>query len=57
MNHFLELPALLILDVQNGFDDPFWGERNNPDVEQNISRLQKEWRKRKGHIIYTKHLS
>jgi nicotinamidase-related amidase len=57
MNQFLELPALLILDVQNGFDDPFWGERNNPDAEQNIARLQTEWRKRKGHIIYTKHLS
>ncbi|MFD0050680.1 isochorismatase family protein [Actinomycetes bacterium NPDC127524] len=57
MNQLLELPALLILDVQNGFDDPFWGERNNPNAEQNMARLQKEWRKRKGHIIYTKHLS
>ncbi|MEH7117166.1 isochorismatase family protein [Neobacillus vireti] len=53
----LELPALLILDVQKGFDDPFWGERNNDDAEQNIARLQTEWRKRKGTIIYTKHLS
>ncbi|WP_442862474.1 isochorismatase family protein [Bacillus sp. USDA818B3_A] len=57
MNQLLELPALLILDVQNGFDDPFWGERNNPEAEQNIAILQTEWRKRKGHIIYTKHLS
>jgi nicotinamidase-related amidase len=57
MNQFLELPALLILDVQNGFDDPFWGERNNPSAEQNIAKLQMEWRNRKGHIIYTKHLS
>lgn len=57
MNQFLKQPALLILDVQNGFDDPFWGERNNHNAEENIARLQKEWRKRKGHIIYTKHLS
>lgn len=57
MNQFLEVPALLILDVQNGFDDPYWGERNNHDAEKNIARLQQEWRKRKGHIIYTKHLS
>lgn len=53
----LELPALLILDVQKGFDDPYWGKRNNQEAEGNISRLLTEWRNRKGHIIYTKHLS
>ncbi|RSD28729.1 isochorismatase family protein [Mesobacillus subterraneus] len=52
-----ELPALLILDVQKGFDDPHWGERNNLQAEENIARLLNEWRNRNGPIIYTKHLS
>lgn len=57
MAQFRELPALLVLDVQNGFDDPYWGERNIPEAEGNILRLLKEWRKWKGEIIYSKHLS
>lgn len=57
MKNLLELPALLILDVQKGFDDPHWGKRNNEAAEGNIARLLAEWRNRKGHVIYTKHLS
>jgi nicotinamidase-related amidase len=57
MTKFRDLPALLVLDVQNGFDDPYWGERNNPEAEGNIMRLLTEWRKRKGTIIFSKHLS
>ncbi|WP_148362864.1 cysteine hydrolase family protein [Bacillus sp. B-jedd] len=50
-------PALLILDVQKGFDDPYWGKRNNPDAEQNILKLLTEWRKRNWEVIYSQHLS
>jgi nicotinamidase-related amidase len=53
----MELPALLVLDVQKGFDDPYWGKRNNHEAEGNIGRLLTEWRNRKGHVIFTKHLS
>ncbi|RIW33659.1 cysteine hydrolase [Bacillus salacetis] len=53
----MRLPALLILDVQKGFDDPYWGQRNNPEAEQNISRLLQEWRSRKGTVIFSQHLS
>jgi nicotinamidase-related amidase len=57
MKNLLELPALLILDVQKGFDDPYWGNRNNHEAEGNMARLLTEWRNRKGHVLYTKHLS
>ncbi|OCA84529.1 isochorismatase [Bacillus sp. FJAT-27225] len=53
----IDIPALLILDVQNGFDDPYWGQRNNREAEDNIYRLLTEWRKRKGIVIYSQHLS
>ncbi|KAB7665894.1 cysteine hydrolase family protein [Bacillus sp. B1-b2] len=52
-----ELPALMILDVQKGFDDPYWGDRNNPKAEDNIVSLLKEWRNRIGHVIYSQHMS
>jgi nicotinamidase-related amidase len=57
MNKIGKPPALLVLDVQKGFDDPSWGERNNPQAEENIVKLLTEWRKRGWEIIYSQHLS
>jgi nicotinamidase-related amidase len=36
--------ALIVIDVQQGFDDPAWGRRDNPDCEANIARLIAAWR-------------
>ncbi|MDZ5471389.1 cysteine hydrolase family protein [Bacillus sp. 31A1R] len=57
MSQFMTPPALLILDVQKGFDDPYWGKRNNPQAEENMARLLSEWRNRKWEVIYSQHLS
>lgn len=57
MGKLLGTPVLLILDVQKGFDDPYWGQRNNPDAEQNILKLLTAWRKQRWEVIYSQHLS
>ncbi|MBT7071174.1 MAG: cysteine hydrolase [Anaerolineae bacterium] len=49
--------ALLIIDVQQGFDDPMWGRRNNPNAEANIALLLKTWRDAKRPVIHIQHCS
>ncbi len=47
--------ALLIIDVQKAIDDPKWGTRNNPHMENNIARLLEVWRHHKLSIIHIRH--
>jgi nicotinamidase-related amidase len=35
--------ALIVIDVQQAFDDPGRGRRDNPDAEANIGRLVAAW--------------
>ncbi len=55
-----ELPsnaALLIIDLQKAFDDPRYGQRNNPEAEANTGRLLAGWRRTGRPVIHVQHLS
>lgn len=47
--------ALIVIDVQNGFDDPHWGPRNNPECESNIRLLLKHWRDTHQPVVLVRH--
>lgn len=47
--------ALLIIDVQQAFDDPVYGQRNNPQAEDNIALLLADWRRHKRPVIHIRH--
>ena len=50
-------PALLLIDVQQGLDEPRWGARNNPDAERRIAELLAAWREAGRAVIHVQHLS
>lgn len=49
--------ALLVIDVQQGLDDPRCGARNNPHAEQRIADLLAAWRSTGRPVIHVQHLS
>jgi nicotinamidase-related amidase len=50
-------PTLIVIDVQRAFDDPGWGDRNNPDAEARIADAIAGWRERGAPVIHVRHRS
>jgi nicotinamidase-related amidase len=51
----VEPPTLVVIDVQQAFDDPSWGVRNNQQAEGDIARLLKVWRAASWPIVHVRH--
>jgi nicotinamidase-related amidase len=47
--------TLIVIDVQYGFDDAYWGARNNPDAESKIALLLDAWRRTGRPVIHVRH--
>jgi nicotinamidase-related amidase len=47
--------ALLVVDMQAGFDDPAWGARNGPMAEANVAALIAAWRAIGAPVIHIHH--
>jgi nicotinamidase-related amidase len=50
-------PTLIVIDVERGFDDPRWGERNNADAEEKIAEALSAWRAHGAPVIHIRHES
>lgn len=56
--HIQDNAALIVVDVQEGFDDEsFMGKRNNPDADRNIEAIIKTWEKSRRPIVVVQHNS
>lgn len=47
--------VLLVIDVQQGFRDPVWGPRDNPDAEANIAAIGASWAASGRPIVLVRH--
>ncbi|MEU3691228.1 cysteine hydrolase family protein [Streptomyces narbonensis] len=50
-----ENAALVVVDVQKGFELDFWGRRNNPGAEENIAALIDVWQKTGRPVVFVRH--
>lgn len=53
----MDVPTLLLIDVQRAFDDGSWGERNNPEAEARVADLLAAWREAAAPLVHVRHES
>ena len=52
----LDRTALVVVDVQRGFEDAdYWGRRNNPACEANVAALVTAWRDAGRPVVIVRH--
>jgi nicotinamidase-related amidase len=49
--------ALIVVDMQMGFNDASWGIRNNPGAESRVAALLQSWRESRAPVIHVHHCS
>jgi len=47
--------ALLFIDAQKAWDDPYWGQRNNPGAEANLAALAAAFRAQDLPVVHVAH--
>ena len=55
MTNISSTASLIVIDVQKGFDDPFWGPTTNPECESNIAKLVAAWKSTNRPIVVVRH--
>ncbi|MEU9057684.1 cysteine hydrolase family protein [Streptomyces sp. NPDC048430] len=50
-----ENAALVVVDVQQGFEEEYWGPRDNPEADRNIAALIDAWQATGRPVVFVRH--